>query len=221
VSGTAIGADGLPVIRAQRDVVHCGNTSCTAGNTITTVNGEGSGSGIAIAADGRPVLGFGYTGMAGIHTVGTALWVLHCGTITCEDTDGDGTPNQLAADDDGDACPDNREMQTAPGSEVTGGRRNAQYAWDFFDVPAGPSVARDGAVSGIDFFAVLARFGATGDPMGTKPTALPSPAPGYHPSFDRGVAINYADPWDRLPADGSIAGTDFFALLEQFGHNCQ
>ena len=76
----AIGADGLPVMsyhdstNATLRVAHCGTVTCTAGNTVTAVDGGGSLTSIAIGADGLPVMS--YSGRAD-------LKVLHCGNVTC------------------------------------------------------------------------------------------------------------------------------------------
>ena len=81
----AIGTDNFPVI-SYRDmsgsdlkVLHCGNTACTASNTITTVDSADSVGGytsIAIGADGFPVISyFDYTY--------TDLKVLHCNNTIC------------------------------------------------------------------------------------------------------------------------------------------
>jgi N-acetylneuraminic acid mutarotase len=118
-------------------------------------------------------------------------------------------------DQDMDGCSNGEEIGP---NESTGGRRNPQWFWDFFDVPTGGSPARDGNVSGLDFFALLGRFGSTGDPGG-NPLLPPPPPPAYHTGYDRGPAVG-PDPWDLGGANGSIAGTDFFAILSQFGHTC-
>jgi hypothetical protein len=63
----AIGVDGLPIIsyldttHADLKVVHCGNPSCSAGNSIMTVDAAGFVGGdtsIAIGADGVPVVSY-------------------------------------------------------------------------------------------------------------------------------------------------------------------
>jgi hypothetical protein len=81
-----IGADGLPVISYQDGtawalkVAHCGDPSCTAGNTITTVddtaNTVGFYTSITIGRDGLPVISYLD------NSVGT-LWVAHCGNASC------------------------------------------------------------------------------------------------------------------------------------------
>ena len=63
----AIGADGLPVVSYRFGsaellrVAHCGNVTCTAGNTLTTVDRKSHITGhtsIAIGADGLPVVSY-------------------------------------------------------------------------------------------------------------------------------------------------------------------
>jgi hypothetical protein len=81
-----IGADGLPVISyndfaaGALKVAHCGDASCSAGNTISTVddpaNGVGQYSSITIGADGLPVISYR-------DTTATALKVAHCGNASC------------------------------------------------------------------------------------------------------------------------------------------
>ena len=83
-SSIAIGADGLPVMsyddrtNGALRVAHCGNVTCTAANTLSTVvDSAGSGnsfSSIAIGADGLPVVSY--------HNQGH-LAVAHCGNVTC------------------------------------------------------------------------------------------------------------------------------------------
>jgi hypothetical protein len=89
--------------------------------------------------------------------------------------------------------------------------------WDFFDTPDSSNV-RDKSIAGTDFFNVLARFGATGS-ASIDPLSMPPAAPAYHTAFDRGASSG-PNSWNLTAADGSIAGTDFFAVLAQFGHSC-
>ena len=98
-----------------------------------------------------------------------------------------------------------------------GGFRDPSNFWDYFDVPTGPSAVRDEQVTGLDFFAMLGRFGATGNGS-VDPLTTPPPA-GYHPAFDRGGAVG-PNGWNVGGANGSIAATDFFTMLAQFGHSC-
>jgi hypothetical protein len=128
------------------------------------------------------------------------------------DFDGDTVCDGDDVDDDQDGCSDVAEQNTTPGSQTSGGLRNYQNFWDFFD----PDLNK--AVAGPDFFAVLSRFGATGSPAIDPLTTPPAP-PAYHTRFDRGSSSG-PNAWNLTQADGSIAGTDFFAVLVQFGHDC-
>ncbi len=124
-------------------------------------------------------------------------------------------PGRLDADQDG--CIDEQEAQTLPASETSGGHRDPNNFWDFFDVPTGPGLMRDRSVSGPDIFAVIGRFNTTGNPA-VDPLS-PPPSSGYHSAYDRGPLLG-PDPWDLGPADGSIASTDIFAIIAQFNHSC-
>jgi hypothetical protein len=129
----------------------------------------------------------------------------------------------VTTDSDSDGCRDVDEQQTVVGTQLAGGRRDPLTYWDFYDTPIGtfPDLVKDGAVTGTDFFAVLARFNSTGDPS-ADPLAAPPAAPAYHPTYDHtGASIPPSDDaWDVGPPDGAIAGTDFFAVLTNFGHVC-
>lgn len=81
----AIGTDNLPIISYYDyinfgilKVIHCGNASCTSGNTITSVDGSSTGlhTSIAIGADTFPVVSY-YDSSAG------ELRFVHCGNISC------------------------------------------------------------------------------------------------------------------------------------------
>jgi hypothetical protein len=128
------------------------------------------------------------------------------------DTDGDTVTNDVDDNDDNDGCTDSQETGLVA---TAGGLRDPHNFWDFFDVPA---PGRDGAIASADLFAVLGRFGSTGDP-GIDPLSAPGPAPEYHTAFDRGSVVG-ANPWNIGPADGSIAAADIFAVLGQLNHSC-
>jgi hypothetical protein len=133
-------------------------------------------------------------------------------------------------DQDGDGCRDVDEQLANVGSQLSGGRRNPLKYWDVYDAPTGtyPNLAKDHSIAGTDFFAIIARFGATGTPPSTAAEIanIPmNPAPGYHPVFDRNAASNPPDPsyggaWNTTRADGAISGTDFFGVLAGFGMVC-
>jgi hypothetical protein len=132
-----------------------------------------------------------------------------------DDTDGDTVANGTDTNDDNDGCVDAEEQGQNKG---LGGLRNPHNFWDFFDTPTGMSLTRDQSIAGTDFFALLGRFGASGSTL-IDPLSTPAAAPAYHTAYDRGGA-GPPFSWSLLPADGSIAGTDFFALLGQFGDTC-
>jgi hypothetical protein len=119
-------------------------------------------------------------------------------------------------DTDNDGCDDLIELGP---NQVLGGLRDPNNFWDFFDVPVGAPPARDRVVSGGDIAAVVARFGAFGDPGG-DPLAPAPPAPAYHTAFERGGMTPGSDLWDLLPPNGSISSADIGAVVAQFGHSC-
>jgi len=83
----AIGVDGLPIISHQDSdawalrVTHCGNVTCSAGNTSTTVddpaNIVGYQTSIAIGVDGLPIISH-------LDSTAGTLKVAKCGTRTCQ-----------------------------------------------------------------------------------------------------------------------------------------
>ena len=84
-SSVAVGADGLPILSYQGvpsgdlKVAHCGNLTCTAGNTLTTVESGGgspsfSTTSLAIGADGLPVVSY-------LDVTNDDLKVAHCRTV--------------------------------------------------------------------------------------------------------------------------------------------
>ncbi len=118
-------------------------------------------------------------------------------------------------DSDEDGCMDVHELLFDPQS---GGYRDPNNFWDFFDTPAGGGIVRDGAVSARDFFAVLQHFGSEGDP-GIDPLSE-APETGYHPAYDRSGLVG-PNAWNVGAADGAITAEDAFAVLAQFGHECE
>ncbi len=85
LNGIAIAPDGLPVV-AYNDatanalkVLKCGNTACSANNTITTVDSVNvvtTSSSIVIAPDGLPIISY-------VDFTDKDLQVLKCGNATC------------------------------------------------------------------------------------------------------------------------------------------
>jgi len=84
----AIGTDGNPVISYHDEtngdlkVAHCGNTLCSTGNTITTVDSTdlvGRYTSIAIGTDGNPVISYNIM----LDESSGDLKVAHCGNALC------------------------------------------------------------------------------------------------------------------------------------------
>jgi hypothetical protein len=119
-------------------------------------------------------------------------------------------------DTDSDGCSDLQEQAFEP---QFGGLRDPSSYWDFYDTPDASNV-RDKAVTIGDIFAIIPRFGATGDPGGDPLAGPIPPAPGYHTAFDRGEQVG-ENSWNRAPADGAITIQDIFAVAAQFGHDCR
>lgn len=107
----AIGVDGLPVIAyydkgaTDLKVAHCGNTTCSAGITVATVDAQGDVgkyASIAIGTDGKPVV-------ASYRTDGANLRFARCLNLVCSasasrnlDTNGDvGSSAAVAVGPDG------------------------------------------------------------------------------------------------------------------------
>ena len=87
---SAVGADGMPVIsyldttegNSHLKIARCGNISCTADNTTTTVDDAGrvAYSAIAVGADGLPIISY----IDADHSAGNGgLKVVHCGNTPC------------------------------------------------------------------------------------------------------------------------------------------
>ena len=87
-----------------------------------------------------------------------------------------------------------------------GGMRDDYNHWDFADVPTPPAFVKDGAVTAIDIFATLGRFGGV-DPIPppgkvNPPGAPVPPPPAYHSAYDRSPAVAPFFPVDQGPPDG-------------------
>lgn len=102
-------------------------------------------------------------------------------------------------DTDGDGCNDYVEQNID--TPHLGGARDADNAWDFFDVTG------DRIVDIRDIQRVAYRFGVTaGTPL-------------YGSTFDR--QPTGSDPWDLGAGDGTISTADIAAAVTQFGHVCE
>ncbi len=109
-------------------------------------------------------------------------------------------PLAYPGDTDGDGCPDTKEMQTALGSEHSGGRRSFLNPSDYFN----PTHDAHNGVD--DIMLVAAHYGKnTGDA-------------GYSTDYDR----MYIGPnaWNLGPPNGQIRVDDVLLQLRQYNHDC-
>ena len=95
-------------------------------------------------------------------------------------------------------------------SALTGGLRDPENVWDFFDTP-GPGNARDGSITAADIARVVQRFGGSGNPA-MDPLSMPPAPPAYHTAFDHMPA--------GAGADGAITTQDIAVAVGQFGNTC-
>jgi len=125
------------------------------------------------------------------------------------DTDGDTIANDVDTDDDNDACPDVAEVQTAAGSQLSGGLRNPHDGNDYFN----PSL--DG-LNRIDDVLLVVQAYFDDDDDGNP--GLPPYEPGYDPGKDR----TYVGPlaWNLGPPNGLQRVDDVLNALKQYFHDC-
>jgi len=125
------------------------------------------------------------------------LKLIHCASPSC---DGDG-------DDDG--CSNSAEQQTAPGSELSGGRRDLKNRYDYFN-PTGDGQNRiDDVLAVVDAYFMDDTDGNPG---------LPPYAAGYNPDMDR--TLLGPDAWDTWEPNGLQRVDDVLNALKQYFHDC-
>jgi hypothetical protein len=206
-SDIEVAADGMPIISYWNSqnmdlrVAHCGNLTCSSGNTITTADGTGmmgQGASMEIGPHGRPVIS-SYNGNT------FDLRVARCTNHLCT-----GAP-----DTDLDGC--SNAQEAGPDASLGGGRSGKVF-WDFYDTPDELG-ERDLAVTSGDLGRVVARFGSAGEAAGDPLMSAPL-APAYHTAFDRTGPAQADDPWDLREPDGSVTAADIASLVAQFGHTC-
>jgi subtilisin family serine protease len=115
----------------------------------------------------------------------------------------------LEFDYDGDGCPNGNELENAAGSEETGGLRDPENEWDYFN-PSG-----DGRNRVDDIVAVVNQYYDDDDAFtpGTPPYA-----PGYNPATDRTVLGPNA--WNLGPPNGIQRVDDIVTAINHYFHDC-
>ncbi len=107
------------------------------------------------------------------------------------------------SDTDGDGCADIREVATAAPSEATGGQRDPNNPWDYYDVNGDRVIDLAN-----DILGVVNHFAPGGYPPGDE-------------IYDRGPAKGGASWKDTHPPDGVIdLANDILGVIAQFQHNC-
>ena len=134
----------------------------------------------------------------------------------CPDFDGDTLCDDVDPDDDNDGCTDLAELQTAPGSEATGGLRDPHDYWDFMDMWVNKQ--KDRRMNIIDIGAVVQRFASVGD-LNSDPLDPPQDLTSYHVSADRTPPVG-PNLWKAGPPDGQINTIELALAVVQFGHDC-
>ncbi len=124
-----------------------------------------------------------------------------------------GTSQELlvASDSDGDGCPNVREQQTAAGSQTSGGLRDDQNPYDYFN-PSG-----DGQNRIEDMLAV--RDAYFEDDNDANP-GLPPYAAAYNPATDRDNDAASPNAWNTGAPDGLQRVQDILHMLNQYFHDC-
>jgi polyhydroxybutyrate depolymerase len=114
-------------------------------------------------------------------------------------------------DTDGDGCPDVKELQTAPGSEFSGGRRDPNNPWDYWNP------THDGKNRSNDILAVMQHYHQD-KYLPSPPNPPNTPNPQYDPATDR--TYIGPNPWNLGPPDGVISSQDILLIMKQYHQDC-
>lgn len=118
-------------------------------------------------------------------------------------------PSTTPPDIDGDSCINDAELQTAVGSQASGGLRDPLDPWDYMN-PSGDGVNR------VDDILLVVQAYFDDDSDGTP--GLPPYAAGYNPDTDRTLVGPNA--WNLGPPNGLQRIDDVLHALKQYFHDC-
>lgn len=129
------------------------------------------------------------------------------------DSDGDGVGDicELSGDADGDGCTNAAELQTAVGSEASGGRRDHKNPWDYFN----PTKDRQNRVD--DILRVVRQY-FQDQFLPSPPNPPNTPNPNYTTQTDR----TFLGPngWNLGSPNGQQRVDDILHALNQYFHDC-
>jgi alpha-tubulin suppressor-like RCC1 family protein len=124
---------------------------------------------------------------------------------------GRGIPTHVLLDSDGDGCPNAMELQTAEGSETSGGRRSHKNPWDYFN-PTG-----DGENRVDDILDVVSQY-FEDEFLPSPPNPPDTPNPDYDQRYDR--TLVGPNPWNLGPPDGLQRVDDILHAVHSYFHDC-
>ena len=121
------------------------------------------------------------------------------------------SPHDLSHDFDGDGCVNSAETNIDADSEVSGGLRDWQNQWDFYDVNGDRAIDVPNDILQV----ILAYL--------QGPNDIGGPGPNYSPAKDRGPAVAGAQfAWQRTGPDGFIdVPNDLLPAILQYLHDCR